>query len=311
MRRISLIFLLLFISIFFLSACACSEELKINVLDEEVTIDLGEEKTLNIEVNKEIVLNYESTDLEVVSVDKGVITGIGIGSAKIIVTYEEFKKEIDVTVIERYYTVTFIPDEENLHLITRVQVKKGNLVRAFVPKKEGKAFFAWYLDDEVFKFTTPITRDITLVARWENERMKITFNSNPPLNPVFIPKGETYMPPAIEREFYIFKSWAYFENGNLIPITDPIIITKDLELHPLWIGNFYKITFDTKGGNVFEDVKIDKDGVLEYQVSEVASKDGYVFQYWGYYEGEELIKVYLDQTITINKDINLVAFYDK
>lgn len=93
MRRISLIFLLLFISIFFLSACACSEKLKINVLDEEVTIDLGEEKTLNIEVNKEIVLNYESTDLEVVSVDKGVITGIGVGSAKIIVTYEEFKKK--------------------------------------------------------------------------------------------------------------------------------------------------------------------------------------------------------------------------
>ena len=311
MRRISLIFLLLFISIFFLSACACSEELKINVLDEEVTIDLGEEKTLNIEVNKEIVLNYESTDLEVVSVDKGVITGVGVGSAKIIVTYEEFKKEIDVTVIERYYTVTFIPDEENLHLIKRVQVKKGDLVRAFVPKKEGKAFFAWYLDDEVFRFTTPITRDITLVARWENERKKITFNYNPPLNPVFITVGETYMPPAIEREFYIFKSWAYFENGNLIPITDPIIITKDLELHPLWIKNFYKITFDTKGGNVFEDVKIDKDGVLEYKVSEVASKDGYVFQYWGYYEGEELIKVYLDQIITINQDINLVAFYDK
>ncbi len=311
MRRISLIFLLLFISIFFLSACACSEKLKINVLDEEVTIDLGEEKTLNIEVNKEIVLNYESTDLEVVSVDKGVITGIGVGSAKIIVTYEEFKKEIDVTVIERYYTVTFIPDEENLHLITRVQVKKGDLVRAFVPKKEGKAFFAWYLDDEVFKFTTPITRDITLVARWENERKKITFNYNPPLNPVFITEGETYMPPAIEREFYIFQSWAYFENGNLIPITNPIIITKDLELHPLWIKNFYKITFDTKGGDVLEDVKIDKDGVLEYQVSEVASKDGYVFQYWGYYEGEELIKVYLDQTITINKDIKLIAFYDK
>jgi|LSQX01.3.fsa_nt_gb hypothetical protein len=311
MRRISLIFLLLFISIFFLSACACSEKLKINVLDEEVTIDLGEEKTLNIEVNKEIVLNYESTDLEVVSVDKGVITGIGVGSAKIIVTYEEFKKEIDVTVIERYYTVTFIPDEENLHLITRVQVKKGDLVRAFVPKKEGKAFFAWYLDDEVFKFTTPITHDITLVARWENERKKITFNYNPPLNPVFITEGETYMPPAIEREFYIFQSWAYFENGNLIPITDPIIITKDLELHPLWIKNFYKITFDTKGGDVLEDVKIDKDGVLEYQVSEVASKDGYVFQYWGYYEGEKLIKVYLDQTITINKDIKLIAFYDK
>ncbi len=119
------------------------------------------------------------------------------------------------------------------------------------------------------------------------------------------------MPPAIEREFYIFQSWAYFENGNLIPITDPIIITKDLELHPLWIKNFYKITFDTKGGDVLEDVKIDKDGVLEYQVSEVASKDGYVFQYWGYYEGEKLIKVYLDQTITINKDIKLIAFYDK
>lgn len=310
MRKISLIFLLLFISIFFLSACACSKGLKINVLDEEVTIGLGEEKTLNIEVNKEIMLNYESTDLEVVSVDKGVITGIGIGSAKIIVTYEEFKKEIDVTVIERYCTVTFIPDEENLHLITRVQVKKGDLVRAFVPKKEGKAFFAWYLDDKVFKFTTPITCDITLVARWENEKKKITFNSNPPLDPVFIAEGETYMPPAIEREFYIFKYWAYFENDNVIPFNDPIIITKDLELFPVWIENFYKITFDTKGGDMLEDVKIDKDGVLEYQVSEVASKDGYVFQYWGYYEGEELIKVYLDQIITINKDIKLIAFYE-
>ena len=50
MRRICLIFLLLLISIFSLSACACSEELKINVLDEEVTIDLRKEKTLIVKI---------------------------------------------------------------------------------------------------------------------------------------------------------------------------------------------------------------------------------------------------------------------
>lgn len=305
-RCLTFIFLILSI----LLVTACTKKVEINVSEKEITIEIGQKKTLEIETSRKVKLQYESTDKKIVEVEKGVITGVGIGSAKIVVTYDEFREEINVTVTEKIFTVTFIPDEENLHLLTRVEVENGKLVRVMIPKKKGKEFVAWYLDGEVFSFKTPITSDIILVAGWMNEKKKISFNTNPPMDPVYITEGNEYYLPVIEREFYILERWAYFEDGNLVPLDNSFIVTKDIELIPIWIPNFYKITFDTQGGKNIETAKVEKGEVSNYQVFQVAEKEGKVFQYWGYYEGEELIKVYLDQVITITEDLTLIAFYE-
>lgn len=36
-----------------------------------------------------------------------------------------------------------------------------------VPTKEGYTFAGWYLEDAPYSFETPVTADITLVAKWE------------------------------------------------------------------------------------------------------------------------------------------------
>lgn len=66
--------------------------------------------------------------------------------------------------VENEYTVTFSYNEEELD----VKVFDGNTVNPISnPKKEGYKFIGWYLDDEVYDFSLPVTKDLTLIAKFE------------------------------------------------------------------------------------------------------------------------------------------------
>ncbi|NMA50864.1 MAG: InlB B-repeat-containing protein [Mollicutes bacterium] len=65
----------------------------------------------------------------------------------------------------KYYEVRF--DSVGGTTIETQKVAKNELIYKRVdPQKDGCTFLGWYLDGELFDFRTPITRDITLVARW-------------------------------------------------------------------------------------------------------------------------------------------------
>ena len=64
------------------------------------------------------------------------------------------------------YTVTFNTDGGSA--IEAQTVVDGEAATApVVPTKEGYTFAGWYLDDAPYNFETPVTADITLVAKWE------------------------------------------------------------------------------------------------------------------------------------------------
>lgn len=57
-----------------------------------------------------------------------------------------------------------------------IEVAKGKtLVRPTAPTKAGYVFDDWYLDGKVYDFKTPVTKDITLKAKWERRQ---TTNNN-------------------------------------------------------------------------------------------------------------------------------------
>ena len=67
------------------------------------------------------------------------------------------------------YQVEF--SSENLESEFRT-VKHGSLaLKPDNPVREGYAFENWYLDDQVFDFSTPITAPIKLVAKWKDTRV--------------------------------------------------------------------------------------------------------------------------------------------
>ena len=64
------------------------------------------------------------------------------------------------------YTVTF--DTDGGSAIEAQTVASGAVVTPpTVPTKEGYTFAGWYLEDAPYNFETPVTADITLVAKWE------------------------------------------------------------------------------------------------------------------------------------------------
>jgi len=67
--------------------------------------------------------------------------------------------------VEKEYTVTFSFDEEEID----VKVFDGNAVSPISnPKKDGYKFLGWYLDDEVYDFSLPVTKDLVLIASFES-----------------------------------------------------------------------------------------------------------------------------------------------
>jgi len=109
---------------------------------------------------------------------------INLGYAKVAYLYGDYKYTTDLqnaevvaksdkkgiwsdyefTDVEKEYTVTFSYDDEEID----VKVFDGNVVNPISnPKKEGYKFLGWYLDDEVYDFSLPVTKDLMLIAKFE------------------------------------------------------------------------------------------------------------------------------------------------
>ncbi|OHX63945.1 InlB B-repeat-containing protein [Flammeovirga pacifica] len=64
------------------------------------------------------------------------------------------------------FVVSFDPD--NGGQLQQVTVNEDEMVQEpEAPTKEGYEFVGWYLGDDLFDFTTPITSNITIIAKWE------------------------------------------------------------------------------------------------------------------------------------------------
>ena len=58
--------------------------------------------------------------------------------------------------------------------VNSISVEKNTKVKAPVdPKKDGKVFAGWYLNDQLFDFDLPITDNIILKARWEGSSVSL------------------------------------------------------------------------------------------------------------------------------------------
>lgn len=94
--------------------------------------------------------------------------------------HNDIKK--DETLIEEYITISF--DTDGGSNIDSIVIKIGDTIsKPDTPTKEGYTFKGWYIDEEEFDFSNPITEEITLKAKWEenveeNETSANNSNSN-------------------------------------------------------------------------------------------------------------------------------------
>ncbi len=76
------------------------------------------------------------------------------------------KPEEEQPVVSEKFTVKF--DADNGSKVTTKTVTSGNKVSApKAPTKDGYKFVGWYLNNKSYNFNNKVTKNITLVAKWE------------------------------------------------------------------------------------------------------------------------------------------------
>ena len=121
--------------------------------------------------------------------------------------------------------------------IASQSVYEGHLaVRPTDPTRARFTFVDWYLGTSPYDFTTPVTADIELVARWTPVRFTVTFNpaGGSPVPSQSVEDGTTVTKPADPtRDGYTFVGW-YLGNS---PYDFASPVTTDLILIARWNQN--------------------------------------------------------------------------
>lgn len=278
------------------------EEIENNKYDVVFVVD-GVEKTLSIsELNDEVIesLGYAPKEGYVI---------------KWYLNDEEYDFEKPLTegvklvgkyVKEEEFTVKFNSDGgtkvDNQKLKLNEKVSEPAAIT-----KEGYIFSGWYLNNVKYDFTTPVTKSITLVAKWEEDpnvkRYEVKFDSDGGSSVAkqrVIENKTATQPKNPTRNGFSFDGW-YLDNVKYDFKTK---VTKDITLKAKWVENVsYTVTFNTVGGSNISSQKVKKGGKATQPVN--PTKKDYKFIEW------LLDNNTYDFNKEVTKDIELVAYYEK
>ena len=148
-------------------------------------------------------------------------------------------------------------------------------------EKEGYEI-KWYLNNEEYDFTTPLTENISLVGKYVKTTLyTVKFNSDGGTSVAsqkVKPNEKVTEPEAITKYGFIFEGW--YLNNNKYDFTTPV--TKNITLVAKWSEDAtikrYEVSFDSDGGS-----KVDKQRVIENEKAKAPkepTREGYKFLGW-------------------------------
>ena len=174
--------------------------------------------------------------------------------------------------------------------------------------KEGFIFEGWYLNNIKYDFDTPVTKSITLNAKWSEDpnvkRYEVKFNSDGGSkvdNQRIIENKTATEPKKPTKVDYTFDGW--YLDGTKYDFKSKV--TKDIELKAKWVEDIkYTVTFDSDGGTSIASVSVKKGEKVAKPID--PKKNNYKFKEWldednGTYD--------FDKAVT--KNIKLTAHYEK
>lgn len=205
---------------------------------------------------------------------------------------------IETPEIYNYYTITF--EVEGVKESTTV--KEGELVKELkAPEIKDYLFLGWYLNNQKFDFNTPITENITLVAKYEFKYVTITYDLDGGIGLTLetIPRYTTISIPMTPIKLgYRFLKWTLDDKEFSFDTK----VTKDITLKAQWSKiEYVTVTYDTDGGTIINPQKIEKYSQLKDLKQ--PEKEGYTFLYWQLNDNQ------FDNTTKIDSDITLKAIY--
>ncbi len=199
------------------------------------------------------------------------------------------------------YTVKF--NSNGGTKVDDIKAVSGTTITAPVSTKDGYIFDGWYLGEEKFDFTTPITKSITLKARW---------NDGPKINVIFMVDDKVYKTIATKENTavskpsnptktgYKFVEWQL--NGEKFDFNTKI--TSEITLKATFEEvTSYTVTFDKDNGSNKETKTVNA-GDKVTKPSD-PTKSGYKFVEW------QLNGSKYDFSKAVNSDITLKAKWEQ
>ncbi len=216
----------------------------------------------------------------------------------------------DITLTAKWeinkYTVTFNADNGTVNDPEEVENKTA-VTKPEDPTKTGYTFKGWTLNGEAYDFTTKVTTDITLVAKWEINKFTVSFDLNGASGSIASQEIEygnkATEPTAPTRDGFTFNCWVV-EGENTAYNFDNLVI-KDITLKAKWTENAavtYTVTFETNGGtSVNAQTVVEGESAL---VPTTPIKTGYTFKAWQF-NGSNY-----DFSSSVTQDITLTATWE-
>ena len=190
------------------------------------------------------------------------------------------------------YTITF--DTDGGTVVPSQTVKdKGTATEPTAPTKTGYEFKGWLLDGKPYDFTTPVTKDVTLKAKWEKTKVEsytVAFDSadGSEVASQTVEQGKTAVKPDDPtREGYTFLGWyagdAAYDWDT--PVTGNLILTAHWQKNEQPQPKTYTVTFDYQNGSPSDACTVSEGNTVTPPENPV--RDGYDFQGWVGIDGSE------------------------
>ena len=175
-------------------------------------------------------------------------------------------------------TVTYEYGERGRIYAEQIVQKGEKAVKPDDPKVNGLTFGGWYTDEDCtdgneYNFTAPVTKGMTLTAKWTANSYTIAFDTNggSAVAPITQDYGTAIAAPANPtREGYTFMGW-----NPALPATMP---AENMTIKAQWEINRYTVTFDTDGGSTVAPITQDYGTAITAPAD--PTREGYTFVGW-------------------------------
>ena len=218
------------------------------------------------------------------------------------------------------YTITFNSNDGTSVAPQNVNAGEKLTEPTPAPTREGFTFDGWYEDSafsKKFDFNTPITDNMTLYAKWIENKYTLTFDANGgsgTMAPIADLTGEYTLP---ANEFTApsgkqFKGWSLTADGAIVTKVD---MTENRTVYAIWEDIpvvTYTLTFDANGGSGTMAAKTGLTGEYTLPANGFTAPSGKQFKGWSLTtDGETVTKVDMTENKTVYaiwEDIPVVTY---
>lgn len=187
------------------------------------------------------------------------------------------------------YTVTFKTNGGKEEIKAQTVESGKTATKPADPTKDGNNFAGWFSDEALTKaydFTTPVTADITLYAKWTpiHKTFTVTFDTDggSSVEKQSVKEGDKASKPATDptKKDSLFAGWVTAKGGSEAYKFDTPV-TKNITIYAKWTPDSWTVKFDANGGSGSMDaVKVKKGKKLTLPESRFTAPSAKTFDKW-------------------------------